>query len=118
MTRPLQSEISFGDFLARGVGNGALQHDAALEHAYDAMRDGKWKLVSRYPDHWELFDMEADRTELHDLAAADPERVKTMAAMYEEWAGKIGVQPWPMPQTPPREGSGKLEVPPYLEQHP
>jgi arylsulfatase A-like enzyme len=35
-----------------------------------AVRNGKWKLVSKFPDQWELFDMEADRTELHDQAAS------------------------------------------------
>ena len=33
-----------------------------------AVRQGKWKLVSAYPDWWELYDMEADRTEMHNLA--------------------------------------------------
>jgi len=82
-----------------------------------AVRDGKWKLVSRFPDSWELYDMEADRTELHDLAASQPERLKTMAAMWDAWAKRCGVQPWPMPQTPPAEGSGKMAVPPYLQQY-
>ena len=35
-----------------------------------AVRIGQWKLVKRYPRAWELYDMDADRTELHDLAAA------------------------------------------------
>ena len=35
-----------------------------------AVRIGKWKLVRSYPRAWELYDMDADRTELHDLAAA------------------------------------------------
>jgi arylsulfatase A-like enzyme len=26
-----------------------------------AVRNGKWKLVSKFPDQWELFDMKADR---------------------------------------------------------
>jgi arylsulfatase len=82
-----------------------------------AVRDGKWKLVSRFPDSWELYDMEADRTELHDLAAAQPERAKSMAAMWDSWAREIGVQPWPMPQTPPGERTGKLGVPPYLRKY-
>jgi len=30
--------------------------------------------------------MSADRTELHDLAAENPDRVKAMLASYEEWA--------------------------------
>ena len=40
-----------------------------------AVRIGKWKLVRNYPGPWELYDMEADRTELHDLAAA-PSRAR------------------------------------------
>ncbi len=61
--------------------------------------------------------MEADRTELHDLASAQPERVKAMAAMWDAWAKRIGVQPWPMPQTPPGERTGKMVVPPYLQKY-
>lgn len=80
-----------------------------------AMRDGKWKLVSRFPESWELYDMEADRTELHDLAAKKPERTKAMAAQWQRWANSIGVQPWPMPQTPPGARTGELRTPKYLE---
>jgi arylsulfatase len=57
------------------------------------MRDGKWKLVRRYPGDWELYDMEADRTELHDLAAQHPERVAAMARDYDAWAKRCGVIP-------------------------
>jgi arylsulfatase A-like enzyme len=82
-----------------------------------AVRDGKWKLVSRFPDAWELYDMEADRTELNDLAGSQPARVKSMTAQWDAWAARCGVQPWPMPETPPNEASGKLAVPPYLQQY-
>ena len=82
-----------------------------------AVRDGKWKLVSRFPDGWELFDMQADRTELNDLAAAQPARVKVMAEMWNAWATRVGTQPWPMPQTPAGERTGKMGVPPYLEKY-
>jgi arylsulfatase len=82
-----------------------------------ALRDGKWKIVSRFPEKWELYDMEADRTELHDLASAQPQRTETMAAMWDDWAKRIGVQPWPMPETPPGERTGELRVPPYLQQY-
>jgi arylsulfatase len=54
-------------------------------------------------------------TELHDLAASQPARVISMRAMWDAWVKRIGVQPWPMPQTPPGERSGKLTVPSYLE---
>jgi arylsulfatase len=59
-----------------------------------AVREGKWKLVRQYPGPWELYDMEADRTELHDLAAREPERVRRMAAEYESWASRVGAKPW------------------------
>ena len=58
-----------------------------------AVRIGKWKLVRSYPGPWELYDMEADRTELHDLAAAHPSKVAAMSQQYEEWAARCGVIP-------------------------
>jgi arylsulfatase len=79
-----------------------------------AMRDEKWKLVSRFPDAWELHDMEADRTELHNLAELYPGRVKEMAATYAAWATHVGVQSWPMPETPKGEQDGSMTSPEYL----
>ena len=59
-----------------------------------AVRDGRWKLVSRYPDDWELYDLGRDRTELHDLTAAEPERAATMRAAHDAWAARCAVLPW------------------------
>ena len=40
-----------------------------LEHEGNrAIRDGKWKLVMKLKGPWELYDIEADRTEQHDLS--------------------------------------------------
>ncbi|MHB0960322.1 MAG: arylsulfatase [Pirellulaceae bacterium] len=50
-----------------------------------AVRLGPWKLVSAKDGPWELYDIEADRTELNDLAKQYPERVQTMAKVFEEW---------------------------------
>ncbi|HEY0884338.1 MAG TPA: arylsulfatase [Ramlibacter sp.] len=58
-----------------------------------AVRIGKWKLVRKYPDPWELYDMELDRTELNDVAAQHPDRVKDMLAQYDAWARRCGVIP-------------------------
>jgi arylsulfatase A-like enzyme len=58
-----------------------------------AVRVGKWKLVREYPKDWELYDMEADRTETRDLAAQHPERVADMRRQYDAWAARCGVLP-------------------------
>ena len=58
-----------------------------------AMRIGHWKLVRDYPNAWELYNMEEDRTELHNLATQLPERVAAMSLEYEAWAKRCGVLP-------------------------
>jgi len=67
-------------------------HDALYWElgANPAVRRGKWKLVARKGRPWELYDMEADRTEMNDLAAQKPDTVKEMAAMYTAWAKRVG----------------------------
>jgi len=61
-----------------------------------AVRQGQWKLVATAGRPWELYDLEADRTELTDLAARQPEKVAELKALYENWAQRCGVQPWPI----------------------
>ena len=69
-------------------------------HGNSALRDGKWKIVTEFranqPTKCELYDMDADRTELHDLAATQPEKLKELAAKWQAWADRVGVQPWPL----------------------
>jgi arylsulfatase A-like enzyme len=61
-----------------------------------ALRVGPWKLVAKGPrGPWELYDLEKDRTEMHDLAAAQPERVREMTAAWERWAQRTKATPWP-----------------------
>ncbi len=56
-----------------------------------AVRIGSWKLVRKYPQAWELYDLTKDRTELNDLAGKHPDRVRDMAAQYEVWAARCNV---------------------------
>jgi arylsulfatase len=66
-----------------------------------ALRDGKWKLVAKGPlGPWELYDMERDRTELHDLASQEPERTARMAAEWEAMAKRVKAKPWPWKKRP------------------
>lgn len=72
-----------------------------------AVRQGRWKLVSKHPAGWELYDLESDRTEMHNLAAAQPERVQAMAAAWQAWADQVGVRPWPLDGGQPKKAARK-----------
>ncbi|MDP4274071.1 MAG: arylsulfatase [Bacteroidota bacterium] len=62
-----------------------------------AVREGKWKLVSLYDTKndkfgpWELYDINADRSELNDLSRKHPDKVVEMVKKYDSWAERIGV---------------------------
>jgi arylsulfatase A-like enzyme len=59
-----------------------------------AVRQGKWKLVAKHGRPWELYDVDADRVEAHDLSAKEPAKVSELAAAWETWAKKVGVRSW------------------------
>lgn len=64
------------------------------EHEGNAgVRRGGWKLVRKYRQDWELYDIDADRSELDDLAGDHPDVVAELAAEYEAWADRCGVIP-------------------------
>jgi arylsulfatase A-like enzyme len=72
------------------------------EHENNAfVIDGKWKLVGKgvaatagvQTDLWELYDLEADRTELNNLVGTHPEKATEMAKAWQEWAGHVKVYP-------------------------
>lgn len=56
-----------------------------------AVRFGRWKLVCKKGNEWELYDMVIDRTELNDVSQQHPELVSTLKALYEEWAKRCEV---------------------------
>lgn len=53
---------------------------------YRAVRVGSWKLVAAPKGPWELYDLATDRTELHDRAAEQPERMAAMSKIFDEWS--------------------------------
>ncbi len=69
-----------------------------------AVRHRDLKLVARHGRPWELYDLEADRTELKNLAGAQPEKVEELTAKYNAWASRVGVEPW---ETVRPRGEGK-----------
>jgi arylsulfatase len=62
-----------------------------------AVRAGKWKLVLKHRGPWELYDMEADRTETRNLIDDQPELARELIARWEAWAKRADVGPWPGP---------------------
>jgi arylsulfatase A-like enzyme len=86
-----------GKSLAPVFKTGKRQGHAAIywEHeGNQAVRMGPWKLVKKHGEDWELYDLEADRTELNNLAGKYPDRAKEMAANWEAWARRSQVLPW------------------------
>jgi arylsulfatase len=51
-----------------------------------ALRSGDWKIASAKMGRWELYNLSEDRTELTDLSAKHPKRVKKMVAQWREIA--------------------------------
>jgi len=56
-----------------------------------AIRQGDWKLVALSNGPWRLYDLKADRTETHDLAAQHSGRVLQMEQDWKAWAAKMGL---------------------------
>lgn len=65
-----------------------VHHQLAWElYGNRALRQGKWKLVwGAGLKKWELYDMEADRTETRNLASVHPDRVTAMSDAWYRWA--------------------------------
>lgn len=52
-----------------------------------AVMRGKWRLI----DGRELYDIDKDREQRHDIASAHPELVEKLRSDYEEWWNKVSV---------------------------
>jgi arylsulfatase len=89
--QPMEGKSLLPVFQGKSIGDRKLY----WEHMGNrAALEGKWKLVSRYPGMWELYDLEADRTEMNDLAPKMPGKAARLMADYNAWAKRCGVAPW------------------------
>ena len=59
-----------------------------------AVRQGSWKLVCKFPTDWELYNVEADRTETRNLIHEEPEVASRLVKLYDAWAERCGVVAW------------------------
>ncbi len=87
-----------GKSLLPALDNRSIQREALYwEHEGNAAtRVGDWKLVRLgRGGPWELYNLAADRTELHDLAAAKPELAQELAQNWNAWAERTHVKPYP-----------------------
>ncbi|MDQ3812382.1 MAG: sulfatase-like hydrolase/transferase, partial [Armatimonadota bacterium] len=101
-----------GKSLVPAFDNQPIQRDAIYwEHEGNrAVLAGDWKLVSagnrRQNAKWELYNMASDRTETHDLIAAESERARQLARMWETWAERVHVKPFPTGKATQEEDEG------------
>ncbi len=64
-----------------------------MEHEGNrAVREGRWKLVALKDKPWEVYDLEADPTEMHDFAPGRSELVARLARAWEAWAERCSVR--------------------------
>lgn len=61
-----------------------------------AIRQGNWKLVAESEKEWELYNLEDDPTELHNLITEYPDRTEQLVHAYFAWARKNDVREWPL----------------------
>ncbi len=92
--------------------NTPLQRREPLFFEHDGsrgVRDGRWKLVSLVGDAWELYDLDADPNELHNLAAAQSAMVRDLAARWDVWAQRahVDVKTNPFADNAPAKGKAK-----------
>ena len=95
------SGISFASVLK--TGKREQHHDViGFEHFREKalIADDGWKIVQRPKDgewEWELYDLNVDRTEMHNIAGQHPEKVKELIEKFKVWMEQNSVIPSPEP---------------------
>jgi arylsulfatase A-like enzyme len=99
-----------GRSLLPAFANKPLEREALYwEHeGHAAVRAGDLKLVRLGRNGpWELYDLAKDRTEQNNLAAAQPDKVRELAAKWDAWAQRAHVLPYPSPAGKPAPKKAK-----------
>jgi arylsulfatase len=77
-----------------------------------AVRVGDWKLVSAGKNGaWELYDLKADRSEMHDLASSQPAKVAELTKVWQDHFDEFratALKAMP-PETKAKKGAGAVE---------
>lgn len=83
-----------------------------------AANDGHWKLVARDGTPWELFDFNANRSELvpQNQAAGHPDLVRKMSDQWAAWGQRVGTKE--SLETHPQKSGGQNPMPPKQESDP
>ena len=87
-----------GRSLLRAFDDKPIDRDAIYwEHEGNAaIRVGDWKLVrAGRKGAWELYNLATDRTELHDVAAQQPDKSRELLEKWDAWAKRADVVPDP-----------------------
>ena len=77
--------------MLRFAHDGTVLHDSLwwLHEGNRALRAGDWKIVATKDSAWELYDLSTDRAETKNLAAEKPEKVRELAALWEQQTQEI-----------------------------
>lgn len=83
-----------GQSLLPGIlGAPTVERELYWEHMQNrAVRMGRWKLVAERGQPWELFDLEADPTELNNLVSSERNKAEELLAAWLAWARRVGVR--------------------------
>ena len=84
--------ISFLPVLKKENYNG---HTALFNEHFGAkyVRDKEWKLVAKNNESWHLYHITDDETEVNELSAKYPDKVKKLDSMWRKWANENHVYP-------------------------
>ena len=100
-------------------GKSTIIHDATETVGYElagssAIFQGEYKLVRNPPPkgfgEWELYNMNADPSEVHNLAKENPAKVNELIQAYADYEKRNGVVPVPDGYNPVEQISKNIEA--------